>query len=647
MICASGVAAVQSYASAPKKGRGLVLPAQVRIDIRLTFFLLLCVAWSARAGLDFAKDVRPALERLCFKCHGAEKAKGGVRLDEFNDVASLYRQVKLWESVVEQIRDRAMPPDDKPQPEEAERTALIEWLEHALDHPDPALIPKDPGRPFLHRLSRLEYNNTMRDLLGIESRPADAFPPDGGGGGGFDNNSATLFIPPVLVEKYLASAVSVLAEAKPERIFSARPNDRLSAEAAAKSVIADFAERAFRRPIEAEEVDGVLKLFAGAQSQGESWEESVKFALRGVLVSPHFLFRVEKPRGAEPHRLQDFEMASRLSYFLWSSMPDAELFQVAREGKLFESAVLEAQVRRMLRDPKARDFAENFSGQWLRVHELEAAAQPDPEKFSEYTPELRHALMAEPVEFFHALIREDGSLLRMIDADYTYVNERLAKHYGLPGVAGDVFQRVALPDRNRGGVVTMGAVLTITSYPRRTSPVLRGKWILEELLGTPPPPPPPLVESLPPSDKVRDGLTFRQQLEKHRKDPNCAGCHEKLDPLGFGLENFDPIGRWRDQIAGQPIDASGVITGGQKFNGAAELKQLLLARKETFARNVTEKMYAYALSRGLEYYDLPLVKETVKKLMEADYRVGTLVTEIVKSYPFQYRRGTDSLVSKN
>jgi hypothetical protein len=328
-------------------------------------------------------------------------------------------------------------------------------------------------------------------------------------------------------------------------------------------------------------------------------------------------------------------------------MPDAELLRVAADRKLHEPPVLEAQIKRMLQDPKVRDFAENFAGQWLRVHELETSAQPDSRRFPEYTNELREAMVAEPVEFFRALLRENGSLLDVLDCDYTFVNETLAKHYGIEGVSGKEFRRVMLKDRNRGGVLTMGAVLTITSYPRRTSPVLRGKWVLEEVLGTPPPPPPPLIQSLPSSDRVRDGLTFRQQLEKHRQDPNCAGCHQRLDPLGFGLENFDAVGRWRTTIADQPVDASGQMVSGEKFNGPVELRQLLLKRKDLYARNVTEKMFAYALNRGLEPYDIPIVKHTVKKLSENEYRIGVLVQEIVQSYPFRYRRGASPLVSQH
>jgi hypothetical protein len=365
-------------------------------------------------------------------------------------------------------------------------------------------------------------------------------------------------------------------------------------------------------------------------------------------VSPHFLFRVEADNGqTEDSAVGDYELASRLSYFLWSSMPDGELFKLAAAKKLRDPKTLEAQGRRMLLDPKARSFAENFAGQWLRVRELKTTAQPDGRKFPEFTPAVRDAMHDEAVEFFYALLRDNRSLLEVIDADYAFVNETLARHYGLEGVKGEAFRRVSLPDRNRGGVLGMGGVLTLTSYPRRTSPVLRGKWVLEEILGTPPPPPPPLVKSLPPDDRPRDGLTFRQRLEEHRTKAECAGCHKRMDPLGFGLESFDAIGRWRTQIGGQPVDASGQMITGEKFNGPAELKSLLLRRTDDFARNLSEKMLAYALGRGLEYYDTPVVKKIAKALENDGFHAATLVTEILKSYPFQYRRGSRTEMTRN
>ena len=616
--------------------------------MRLRLFILASALTLTRAGAaDFAKEVRPMLETYCFKCHGAEKAKGGVKLHEAADLAALYRDPVTWDKVLTELRDEEMPPDDKPQPTADERKRLIAWLDRALNDPDPAAIARDPGKPVLHRLSKHEYNNTIRDLLGIETHPADEFPPDGGGGGGFDNNSATLFTPPVLVEKYLAVAAKLLAATKPERLIVARPNPALTKTDAARTNISRFVSRAFRRPVEPAQIELLLKLFAQADARSESFDDAVRYALRGVLVSPDFLFRVEVPRALNASPVSDYELASRLSYFLWSSMPDDELFRVTYPGTLRQPAVLEAQVKRMLLDPKARAFAETFAAQWLRTDELTTSALPDAKRFPDYTPAVRDAMLAEPIEFFHALLRENGSLLRLLDADYTYVNEPLAKLYGIDGVTGGKFQRVALKDRNRGGVATMGAVLTLTSYPRRTSPVLRGKWILDQILGSPPPAPPPLVASLPTNDKPKDGLTLRQQLEKHRTKEECAGCHKRMDPLGFGLENFDAIGRWRTDIAGQPVDASGEMVSGEKFSGPAELKAVLLKHKDVFARNVTEKMYAYALNRGLESYDLPTVRHTAKLLASADYRVDSLVLEIVKSYPFQNRRGTAAVAATN
>ena len=359
-----------------------------------------------------------------------------------------------------------------------------------------------------------------------------------------------------------------------------------------------------------------------------------------MLVSPNFLFRIEKdPPGPTPAAIDDHALASRLSYFLWASMPDATLFALADAGRLSQPKVLEAQVMRMLADPKARALSEQFVGQWLGIRTLGSVAAPDPQKFPEFTPALREAMVAEPTEFFAGLVREDRSLLELLDSDYAWVNADLARHYGIPGVSGSTFTRVSLSDRRRGGVTGMAAVLTQTSYPQRTSPVLRGKWLLEEVFGTPPPPPPPLVATLSPNDEKSEGLTFRQRLEKHRKDPNCAACHARLDPLGFALENFDPIGRWRTQVSGEWVDASGELPGGVVIVGPEALKQVLLERKQLFVRHLTEKMLAYALGRGVEYYDSPAVKQIAEAVASDGHRAPRLILEIVRSAPFRLRRG--------
>ena len=609
--------------------------------LRLTTWFVLFAATLVAVGDDgFVRDLKPQLDKFCLDCHGGRKTKAGVNLAGFTNTVSLYHEPALWDKVIRQLDERQMPPEDKPQPTADERLHLVESLKKLLDNPDPALVPRDPGAVVAHRLNRTEYNLTVRDLLGVDTHPADNFPVDGGGGGGFDNNADTLFVPPILMEKYLAAAEDVLAAARPERLLVATPTWSRRDRWVAEDNLRWFATRAFRRPVAADEINRLLPLYDRARARGGSFELAVKSAYKAVLVSPNFLFRIEQePAGKAPARLNDYELASRLSYFLWSSMPDDELFALAATGRLADVQVLEAQVRRMLADRKARTLAEQFTSQWLGTKTLATTSNPDRGRFPQYNDALRNAMMTEPVEFFAALLRDDSSLLQLLDADFTYANADLARLYGLSNITATNFVRVTLPDRRRGGIVGMAAVLTKTSYPLRTSPVLRGKWILEEILGTPPPPPPPLVKTLPANDEKHDGLTFRQQLEQHRKDPNCAGCHSRMDPLGFALENFDAIGGWRDRVAGQPVDASGTLVGGDKVNGVIGLKDALLARKQLFLRHLTEKMLAYGLGRGLEYYDIPAVKQIVERMGRNDSRATSLILGVVNSYPFQWRRG--------
>lgn len=618
------------------------------VPLRLCHFLipLLSVGLVASRGADdFKKDILPLLDQYCTGCHD-ESAKGGVNLESLSQDGHFWQEPKTWEKALTQLRDQGMPPLKKTQPKPEERARLVKWLQGTLDNPDPSKVPRTAAQIPIHRLSRLEYNNTVRDLLGVSIRPADNFPPDGGGGGGFDNNASTLFVPPILMEKYLAAAADLAAAAKPERIFRVRPGAGKDDRTAAKESLEYVAARTFRRPVAPEEMAGVLGLYDGARKRGESWEDAVRLGVRGLLVSPSFLFRIEQDRmGTGPQRITDFELASRLSYFLWSSMPDDPLLAAAIGGKLSDPAVLETQVRRMLADPKARALAENFTSQWLRTKELETSARPATDKFREYTPELRAALGAEPVEFMHGILRDNRPLTDCLDANYTYANETLAKFYGLPAVKGADLQRVALTDRTRGGVLTMGGVLTLTSFPRRTSPVLRGKWVMEEILGTPPPPPPAMIKSLGNSDRAKDGLTFRQQLEQHRKNPECAGCHKAMDQLGFGLEQFNPIGAWRTTVSDKPVDAAGELPDGGKFNGAPELKALLVARKDEFTRNVAGKMLSYALGRGIDNGDWLAVRQIAKSVALDGYKGQRLVLEIVKSFPFQYRQPAAKLAS--
>jgi hypothetical protein len=492
---------------------------------------------------------------------------------------------------------------------------------------------------LIHRLSRTEYNCTVRDLFGVDAKPADKFPSEGGGGGGFDNNADTLFIPPILLERYLRAADEIIEQAATENILPFKRKWAASERSYARRILEHFSALGFRRPVEANEVERLLAVYDRHRNQGQAFEPSLRAALKVILVSPNFLFRVERDQDKSgPYRISDYELATRLSYFLWSSMPDAELRTLAKAQRLHEPPILEQQVRRMLNDPKAEVLADTFAGQWLRVRELQNAAQPDAQKFPEYTPALRSAMYHEVIYFFNSILREDRSLLDLLNANDTFVNADLAKLYGIEGVHGSEMRRVALSNPERGGILGMGAILTLTSYPLRTSPVLRGKWVLEEILGTPPPPPPPIVKSLPQDDSPVDGLSLRQRLEQHRSQAECAVCHVRMDPLGFGLENYDPIGRWRTRIGDQPVDSSGVLPGGEKFEGPSQLKKVLLKRKDDFARTTAEKMLAYALGRGLEYYDTPTVNMIMKTLAQNNYRSSILLTEIVKSFPFQFRR---------
>ena len=409
----------------------------------------------------------------------------------------------------------------------------------------------------------------------------------------------------------------------------------------AAEVLRALAARAYRRPPTDAEVQRLVALVASILKEGGGFEEGIRFAVEAVLVSPHFLFRWEldpAPLAAGASReLTDYEVASRLSYFLWSSMPDDELFRLAAEGTLRRPAVLAAQVSRLLADPRSAELVRNFGGQWLQVRNLDQA-EPDATIFPAWDRGLREAMRRETELFLAAVVREDRSVYDLIDADFTFLNERLARHYGISGVAGDAFQRVKLPTGSpRGGVLTQGSVLTITSVPTRTAPVLRGKWILEQILGTPPPPPPGNVPPLEQGEEAEQAATVRQRLELHRSKPECMGCHQKMDPLGFALENFDAIGRWRDQDGPHPVDTSAELPGGRKVEGAAGLKRVLRSGPE-FPRALASKLLTYALGRGLTPADRPVVNAVVERLAKEDFRISSLLLAIVESDPFLKRQ---------
>ncbi len=413
--------------------------------------------------------------------------------------------------------------------------------------------------------------------------------------------------------------------------------------ACAQTIISTFAGKAFRRPVTAAEVSPFVGFYKLAREHGDSFEEGIATALEAVLVSPNFLFRIERNRpevktvaGADAP-VNGYELATRLSYFLWSSTPDAELLRLAAGDQLRKPAVLAAQVQRMLRDPRSLALVENFAGQWLQFKNIDVM-KPDPERFKDFDESLRYAMRKETELFLHNIVSNDGSLLDILDADYTYLNERLARFYGIPNIAGPQFRRVDMSKTERGGgILAHGSILTISSYSTRTSPVLRGKWILENLLNAPPPPPPPAVPALD-DTKVGESASLRTQMEAHRKNPACASCHSRMDPLGFGLENFDAVGGWRTMDGKIPVDASGTLPGNRIFHGPVELKKLLREDRAAFVRGMTDKLFTYALGRGLERYDRALVAAIADRMPAKNYRFSQLVLEVVNSYPFQMRR---------
>jgi hypothetical protein len=388
------------------------------------------------------------------------------------------------------------------------------------------------------------------------------------------------------------------------------------------------------------ETASLLRFYSMARAGGGGFEDGIQLAIKAMLVSPHFLFRIERdPAGARPGEvrpLSDLELASRLSFFLWSSIPDDTLLELAEQSRLSEPATLRAQLKRMLADPKSRALTENFAGQWLHLRNL-AMVKPDPERFPEFDGELRDALRRETELFFEAIVKEDRSVLDFLDADFTFANERLARHYGIEGVKGRHFRRIRLDGAQRGGVLTHGSVLTVSSYPTRTSPVMRGKWVLENLLGAPPPPPPPNVPELV-EKEIGQSATLRQQMEMHRANPACAACHSKMDALGFALENYDAVGKWRTHDGKFEIDASGALPGGATFSNAAELKKILRANGQDFVEALTEKLLTYALGRGLERSDKPVVRGISRAAAARDYRFSALLEGIIESTPFRMRR---------
>lgn len=598
---------------------------------------------------DFDRDIAPLLKKYCVSCHGGENPEADVALDldGVEQVESKFlRDREFWATVGDALRNRIMPPGRRPKPDDGERGRIIAWIERGLAAAD-GDGPRDPGRVTARRLNKLEYRNTVRDLLHLpDYEPSVDFPADDRAYG-FDNNGDVLTLSPILVELYLKATEDALKLAFKDRESKAaltRPakgfrEDFANRQAKVRLMIKAFAPRAYRRLVSDEEVDRLMEFAAlSFTHDGESFDRATMLPMRAAMMSPEFLFRIEQERDSEGAPgiapLDEFELASRLSYFLWCSMPDDELFQLAAQGKLRDS--LEAQVRRMLQDPRAAALTESFAGQWLEIRGLDNV-QRDPERFPGFTPALRAAMKRETELFFETIVKEDASILDLLTADFTFVNGILAEHYGIVGVEGDEFRRVRLDAQRRGGILTHASILTVTSKPTRTSPVNRGKWILDNLFNTPPPPPPPDVPSIEDDGKKLTG-TLREIMAKHRADANCISCHARMDPLGFALENYDAIGRWRSKDGEDPVDASGTLVTGESFRNPAEFRAILASKRDNFRRGLAEKLTTYALGRGLESYDRRAVEGICAATNAGGDRFSALMLAIVRSNPFQYRR---------
>lgn len=600
------------------------------------------VALHAEAKKIFGAQVTPFLKSYCIKCHGS-RPKGGINFQAtLKDPGSpAFRG--WWKQGLANVKAHDMPPDDaENQPTPEERQMFLDWIGQIK-----FLSPQDPGQFVIRRLTKVEYGNTLHDLFGVDPAITRELPDEVFGQGYLNTLS------PLQSEQYLEIANAVVDRvlapdgapptAVQVRLFGGPLAPGTDARAAARAVARSLTRSAYRRPPSEAELDVLVGVFDLGREHQLGHAAALGLMLKAILVSPQFLYITpsgEVPAGSTIVPLDDYQLASRLSYLLWATMPDAELAALADSGKLHEPAILKEQVRRLLHAPRSRALFDGFGAQWLGLGELETKTF-DTDKFPLMTADMRSAMYDEARLFFESIVRENRSAVTFVDSDYTFLNGTLAQLYGLEKtVTGPAMRKVTLTDANRGGILGMPGILATTSFPNRTSAVKRGVWVLEQVLGEHVPPAPPNVPALQKEDDAQVGtLTLRQRTELHRTDPTCANCHKILDPIGFGLENFDAIGRWRDaEEAGGAIDATGELPGGKRFSSPKELKAIIAARQPDLARNLTEKLLAYALCRPLEGYDEIVVDRLMESIAKDDYRMQTLITEIVTSYPFTQRR---------
>jgi len=633
-------------------GFALALPSAVAVAVAAPAEEQDFAVLQAETKKVFEDRVTPFFNTYCTDCHGIHKMEGGINFAPTLTAPGAPSSAKTWKQALANVKAHDMPPEDaKKQPTVEERQMFVDWMGTIK-----FLSPKDPGAFVIRRLTKVEYGNTLRDLFRVDPAVAAELPDEVFGEGYLNSLS------PLQSEQYLGIANEVLnrilapTDALPtemqKRIFGDTPAPGSDLRAAARTVASSLARSAFRRPASEAELEVLLSVFDLARANQLDYLESLRLMLKAVLVSPQFLFITpvgEAAPGQTIVPLDDYQLASRLSYLLWATMPDGELSALADAGKLHEQSVLITQVKRMIADPRSRALFDGFGAQWLGLIELESKTF-DTAMFPQMTAEMRTAMYDEARLFFDSIVRENRSVVGFVDSDYTFLNGTLAALYGLEKtVIGPEMRKVTLEDANRGGILGMPGILATTSFPNRTSPVKRGVWVLEQVLGEHVPPAPPNVPPLEKQDKQAvENLTLRQRTELHRTNAVCANCHRILDPIGFGLENFDAIGRWRDQDdTGGAIDAAGELPGDKHFASPRELKAIIGERKDELARNLTRKLLAYALCRQLEGYDEIVVDQLMEAIAKDSYRMQTLISEIVTSYPFVNRRILEPKASSN
>ncbi len=588
---------------------------------------------------DFNKHILPVLDNYCLNCHDSESAKGDIDLEAALKRRPFVRDLALWQNVAERIRSGDMPPKGKDKPEDKEALMVRAWVQKEINGFDYGKV-REPGNVPARRLSREEYNRTIRDLIGLDLKPADQFPMDFTGTSGFSNSANTLFMHTSHLDRYISASEMVIDAAQQDnKVWS-----QLTRYGDAQKNLKAFIEKAYRRPVGEKELVPIIQGYKRNLNKGKSEKESLGNAMKVILVSPNFLMRVENPAPlGEDQKISNYDMASRLSYFLWASAPDDELFLMAKQEKLQDPKVIRDQMTRMLKDSKSLSLGRIFAGEWLSTDDVGPRIRKDPIDNPWCTESLMASMREETSLFFHSLILNNEPVRRLIDSDYTYLNEELAEFYRIRGVEGKEMRRVKIDTPQRGGIFGHASVLATTSFPHRSSPVLRGTWILTTLLGTPPPPPPPDVPEIDVGGGRRAATTLREKLEVHRDSKSCAGCHSQIDPLGFALENYSEFGRWRGGV-----DNRGELPNGARFRGPQGLKMALIDNRiDDLGKQLIRKMLSYALGRQLEYYDEAVVRDIADKLKGAGYPMKDMLLEIGLSYPFTKKRIPLQISSKS